>query len=108
MALALSFEPPNLSDEGRTENTAAVANKAQARARSVASGEDRSPWAPGYTVEIVTVAEILTGPPRVVKIFISVEGSRSSMMDVEDEHNHMRAAFGLRDRFGQPATPAAE
>jgi len=30
------------------------------------------------------------------------------MMDVEDEHNHMRAAFGLRDRIGQPATPAAE
>jgi hypothetical protein len=24
------------------------------------------------------------------------------MMDVEDEHNHMRAAFGLRDRIGQP------
>jgi hypothetical protein len=22
------------------------------------------------------------------------------MMDVEDEHNHMRAAFGLRDRIG--------
>jgi hypothetical protein len=30
------------------------------------------------------------------------------MMDIEDEHNHMRAAFGLRYRFGQPATPAAE
>jgi hypothetical protein len=30
---------------------------------------------------------------RVVKIFISVEGSRSSMMDVEDEHNRMGAAF---------------
>jgi hypothetical protein len=29
-------------------------------------------------------------------------------MDVEDEHNHMGAAFGLRDRFGQPATPARE
>ena len=25
-------------------------------------------------------------------------------MDVEDEHNHMRAAFGLRDRIGQPGT----
>jgi hypothetical protein len=37
-----------------------------------------------------------------------VDGSRSSMMDVEDEHNHMRAAFGLCDRFGQPGTPAAE
>jgi len=44
----------------------------------------------------------------VVKIFKCVEGSRSSMMDVEDEHNHMRAAFGLRYRFGQPGTPAAE
>ena len=38
-----------------------------------------------------------------VKIFKCVEGSRSSMMDVEDEHNHMRAAFGLRYRFGKPA-----
>ena len=47
-------------------------------------------------------------PSRVVKIFKCVEGSRSSMMDVEDEHNHMRAAFGLRDRFGKPATPARE
>jgi len=37
---------------------------------------------------------------RVVKIFKCVEGSRSSMMDVEDEHNHMRAAFGLCDRIG--------
>jgi len=46
--------------------------------------------------------------PRMVKIFKCVEGSRSSMMDVEGEHNHMRAAFGLRDRIGQPATPAAE
>src|SRR6516165_6117313 len=45
---------------------------------------------------------------RVVKIFKCVEGSRSSMMDVEGEHNHMRAAFGLRDRFGQPGTPAAD
>jgi len=35
----------------------------------------------------------------VVKIFKCVEGSRSSMMDVEDEHNHMGAAFGLRDRL---------
>src|SRR5215831_6073342 len=43
-----------------------------------------------------------------VKIFKSVEGSRSSMMDVEDEHNRMRAAFGLRYRIGQPGTPAAE
>jgi len=37
---------------------------------------------------------------RVVKIFKCVEGSRSSMMDVEDEHNHMRATFGLRYRIG--------
>ena len=42
------------------------------------------------------------------KIFKCAERSRSSMMDVEDEHNHMRAAFGLRDRIGQPGTPAAE
>jgi hypothetical protein len=46
--------------------------------------------------------------PRVVKIFKCIEGSRSSMMDVENEHNHMRAAFGLRYRFGQPGTPARE
>jgi len=45
---------------------------------------------------------------RMVKIFKCAEGSRSSMMDVGDEHNHMRAAFGLRYRFGKPATPAAE
>src|SRR6516164_3375770 len=37
-----------------------------------------------------------------VKMFKCAERSRSSMMDVEDEHNHMRAAFGLRDRIGQP------
>jgi hypothetical protein len=36
-----------------------------------------------------------------VKIFKCAERSRSSMMDVEDEHNHMRAAFGLRYRFGE-------
>jgi len=46
--------------------------------------------------------------PRMVKIFKSAEGSRPYMMDVEDEHNHMRSAFGLRYRIGQPATPAAE
>ena len=46
--------------------------------------------------------------PRMVKIFKCAERSRSSMMDVEDEHNHMRAAFGLRYRFGKPATPARE
>jgi hypothetical protein len=45
---------------------------------------------------------------RVVKIFKCVEESRSSMMDIEDEHNHMRAASRLRDRIGQPGTPAAE
>ena len=45
---------------------------------------------------------------HMVKIFKCAERSRSSMMDVEDEHNHMRAAFGLRYRFGKPATPAAE
>ena len=36
-----------------------------------------------------------------VKIFKCVGGLWSSMMDVEDEHNHMRAAFDLRDRIGQ-------
>jgi hypothetical protein len=46
--------------------------------------------------------------PRMVKIFKCAERSRSSMMDVEDKHNHMRAAFGLRDRFGKPGTPARE
>jgi hypothetical protein len=45
---------------------------------------------------------------RMVKIFKCAERSRSSMMDVEDEHNQMRAAFGLRYRFCQPGTPAAE
>jgi hypothetical protein len=43
-----------------------------------------------------------------VKIFKCAEISRSSMMDIEHEHNHMRAAFGLRDRLGKPGTPAAE
>jgi feruloyl esterase len=43
-----------------------------------------------------------------IKIFKSVEGSRPSMMDFEDEHNHVRAAFGLRYRISQPGTPAAE
>jgi hypothetical protein len=33
---------------------------------------------------------------------------RVSMMDIEDEHNHMRAAFGLRYWIGQSGTPAAE
>jgi hypothetical protein len=48
------------------------------------------------------------GYSRVVKIFKCVEGSLSSMMDVEDQHDHMRPAFGLRDRLGKPGTPAAE
>ena len=48
------------------------------------------------------------GRSRMVKIFKCAERSRSSMMDVEDDHNHMRAAFGLRDRIGQPGTPARE
>jgi hypothetical protein len=34
-----------------------------------------------------------------VKIFKFVEESQSSMMDVEDEHNRMGAAFGLRYRL---------
>jgi len=53
---------------------------------------------------------LVRDPSRMVKIFkcAETERSRSSMMDVEDEHNHMRAAFGLRDRFGKPGTPAAE
>jgi hypothetical protein len=46
--------------------------------------------------------------PRMVKLFKCAERSRYSMMDVEDDHNHMGAAFGLRDRIGQPGTPAAE
>ena len=33
---------------------------------------------------------------------------RFSMMDIDDEHNHMRAAFGLRYWIGQSGTPAAE
>jgi transposase InsO family protein len=37
---------------------------------------------------------------RVVKIFKCVEESQSSMMDVEDEHYRMGAAFGLRYRIG--------
>jgi len=45
---------------------------------------------------------------RMVKIFKCAERSRFSMMDVEDEHNHMRAAFGLRFRVGRRGSPAAE
>ena len=45
---------------------------------------------------------------RMVKILECGEGPRFSMMDIEDEHNHMRAAFGLRYRIGQPGTAAAE
>jgi hypothetical protein len=40
------------------------------------------------------------GGSRVVKIFKCVEGSQSSMMDIEDEHNRMGTAFGLRYRIG--------
>jgi hypothetical protein len=36
------------------------------------------------------------GSPRVVKISKCTEGSRSSMMDIEDEHNHMGAALRAR------------
>src|SRR5215467_2021076 len=46
--------------------------------------------------------------PRTVKISKGTEGSRSSMMDIEDEHNHMGAALSLRDRIGQPRTSVAE
>jgi hypothetical protein len=68
-------------------------------------------------LKIREVARILSSAPcpvyiipgnRMVKIFKCAERSRYSMMDVEDEHNHMRAAFGLRYRFGQPGTPARE
>jgi hypothetical protein len=43
-----------------------------------------------------------------VKILECSEKPGLSMMDIEDERNHMGAAFGLRDRLGQPGTPAAE
>jgi CubicO group peptidase (beta-lactamase class C family) len=52
--------------------------------------------------------EPLDFEPRMVKIFKSAEGSRPYMMGIEDDHNHMRSAFGLRYRIGQPPTPAAE
>jgi hypothetical protein len=45
---------------------------------------------------------------RLVKILERSEWPRFSMMDIEDEHNHMRAAFGLRYGIGQSGTPAAE
>jgi hypothetical protein len=58
--------------------------------------------------ELASLSQLAGGEfGRMVKIFKCAERSRSSMMDVEDEHNHMRAAFGLRDRIGQPGTPAA-
>jgi len=50
--------------------------------------------------EFHPVAFKLDGHAVWSKYFKCVEGSRSSMMDVEDELNHMRVAFGLRDRFG--------
>jgi site-specific recombinase XerC len=45
---------------------------------------------------------------RVVKVPECVEGSRFSMMDIEDERNHMGAAVGLCYRIGQSGTSAAE
>jgi len=68
---------------------------------------------PGHACLSQSACPVRIGPgvprrPRMVKIFKCAERSRSSMMDVEDEHNHMRAAFGLRYRFGKPGTPAAE
>jgi organic radical activating enzyme len=64
----------------------------------------------GYSEAELDSGRYATRPntSRMVKIFKCAERSRSSMMDVENEHNHMRAAFGLRYRFGKPATPAAE
>jgi len=79
---------------------------------SAAGGADHC--IPGFAIMalccllIDTLQGFRERPPRMVKIFKCAERSRSSMMDVEDEHNHMRAAFGLRDRFGQPGTPARE
>ena len=52
---------------------------------------NRAPLQPRHQIQNVA---------RVVKIFKCAEGSRYSMMDVEDEHNRMRAAFGLRGRIG--------
>jgi len=43
-----------------------------------------------------------------VKILECSEGPRFSMMDIEDQRNHMGAALSLRYRIGQPGTPAAE
>jgi hypothetical protein len=43
-----------------------------------------------------------------VKILECSERPGLSMMDIEDERNHMGAALSLRYRIGQPGTPAAE
>jgi hypothetical protein len=68
-------------------------------------------------MEIDRVNEVLLVPeasnrylthPEMVKILECSERPRFSMMDVEDEHHYMGAAFGLRDRIGQPGTAAAE
>jgi hypothetical protein len=60
-------------------------------------------------VELLGGSSILeANEPRTVKISKCTEGSRSSMMNIEDEHNHMGAALSLRDRIGQPRTSAAE
>ena len=45
---------------------------------------------------------------HVLKILECAEGSRFSMMDIEDERNHMGAAVGLCYRIGQSGTSAAE
>jgi hypothetical protein len=45
---------------------------------------------------------------RMVKILECSERPGLSMMDIEDERNHMGGALSLRDRIGQPGTPAAE
>ena len=44
---------------------------------------------------------------RMVKILECSERPGLSMMDIEDERNHMDAALSLRYRIGQPGTPAA-
>src|SRR5215471_19301797 len=60
--------------------------------------------------ELLGVTSIVRalGLERTVKISKCTEESRSSMMEIENEHNHMGAALSLRDRIGQPRTSAAE
>src|SRR5215471_4360700 len=79
----------------------------------IRKGAGRTLETPGSTCDLIphskeghSSREIDT--TLMVKIFKCAERSRSSMMDVEDEHNHMRAAFGLRYRIGKPGTPAAD